>query len=323
MTNGKIAVAIAGGYLLGRTKKAKLALGLGMLLAGKKITLDPQQLARAVADSPLLSGSERAGAQRTERRRQDGRDLGAVHPHEQPRRFAARAHAEPAGRGGEARGRGARARTTNPADDESERKPAGATPQARRRPSLARKAKAAKAPAGPGTQGRCLRLRQGEEGGQEDREDRRGPQWLTRLGKLKDDIVRSPAADRLKDELQSYVQARATHALSGLGTGLAKGTQALAEGKSPGQAVLKAGTSQLKESLKDKVKGMFGKGRGKSGGGKSKSVTIVEDIDVGVPRARGVRPVDPVPGVQHLRQGRRRASRRPTTPRSNWQVKVA
>lgn len=56
MTNGKIAVAITGGYLLGRTKKAKLAIGLGMLLAGKKITLDPQQLARAVADSPLLSG---------------------------------------------------------------------------------------------------------------------------------------------------------------------------------------------------------------------------------------------------------------------------
>lgn len=56
MTNGKIAIAITGGYLLGRTKKAKLAIGLGMLLAGKKITLDPQQLARAVADSPLLSG---------------------------------------------------------------------------------------------------------------------------------------------------------------------------------------------------------------------------------------------------------------------------
>ncbi|MFE2676634.1 hypothetical protein [Streptomyces hygroscopicus] len=56
MTNGKIAVAITGGYLLGRTKKAKLALGLGMLLAGKKITLDPQQLKKALAETPLLSG---------------------------------------------------------------------------------------------------------------------------------------------------------------------------------------------------------------------------------------------------------------------------
>ncbi|QKV93280.1 hypothetical protein HUT19_17185 [Streptomyces sp. NA02950] len=55
-TNSKIAVAVAGGYLLGRTKKAKLAFGLGMMLAGKKISLDPQQLAKALADSPLLSG---------------------------------------------------------------------------------------------------------------------------------------------------------------------------------------------------------------------------------------------------------------------------
>ncbi|MET7932533.1 hypothetical protein [Streptomyces sp. NPDC005322] len=56
MTNGKIAIAVVGGYLLGRTKKAKLAIGLGMMLAGKKITLDPQQLARTVAGAPVLSG---------------------------------------------------------------------------------------------------------------------------------------------------------------------------------------------------------------------------------------------------------------------------
>ncbi|MCQ8192055.1 hypothetical protein [Streptomyces rugosispiralis] len=56
MTNGKIAVAVVGGYLLGRTKKAKLAVGLGMLLAGKKISLDPQQLKKSLAEAPLLSG---------------------------------------------------------------------------------------------------------------------------------------------------------------------------------------------------------------------------------------------------------------------------
>ncbi len=56
MTNGKIAVAVVGGYFLGRTKKAKLAFGLGMLLAGKKITLDPQQLKKSLAEMPLLSG---------------------------------------------------------------------------------------------------------------------------------------------------------------------------------------------------------------------------------------------------------------------------
>ncbi|WP_405774397.1 hypothetical protein [Streptomyces sp. NBC_00859] len=52
--NGKIGVALVGGYLLGRTKKAKLAIGLGMFLAGKKLSLDPAQLGRMVADSPVL-----------------------------------------------------------------------------------------------------------------------------------------------------------------------------------------------------------------------------------------------------------------------------
>ncbi|MFB6659795.1 hypothetical protein ACFVY7_06760 [[Kitasatospora] papulosa] len=56
MTNGKIATALVGGYLLGRTKKAKVAIGLGMFLAGKKLSLDPKQLGQLVADSPLLSG---------------------------------------------------------------------------------------------------------------------------------------------------------------------------------------------------------------------------------------------------------------------------
>ncbi|MFI0821800.1 SRPBCC family protein [Streptomyces sp. NPDC021098] len=142
------------------------------------------------------------------------------------------------------------------------------------------------------------------------------------LGKLKDDIVRSPAADRLKDELQGYVQARATHALSGLGTGLAKGTQALAEGKPPGRAVLKAGASQLKESLKDKVKGMFGKGRGKSGGGKSKSVTVVEDIDVGVPVREAYDQWTQFQEFSTFAKGVVSVEKADDTS-SNWKVKVA
>jgi hypothetical protein len=56
VNNSKIGAALVGGYLLGRTKKAKLAIGLGMLLAGKKLSLDPKQLGSLVADSPLLSG---------------------------------------------------------------------------------------------------------------------------------------------------------------------------------------------------------------------------------------------------------------------------
>ena len=123
------------------------------------------------------------------------------------------------------------------------------------------------------------------------------------LSKFKDDLANDPATDRLKQELQSYLQARAVKAVSGLGSklgegvgrlaepgggpgalmgSLAKGGKALSEGKSPAQAAMAVGTSHVKDMVKDKVKGLFGKGS-KTGGGKSKSVTIVEDIDVGVP----------------------------------------
>ncbi|MEV6722097.1 hypothetical protein AB0M94_14355 [Streptomyces xanthochromogenes] len=54
--NAKIGVAVAGGYLLGRTKKARLALGLGMYLAGKKLSLDPKQLRQMITDNPVLAG---------------------------------------------------------------------------------------------------------------------------------------------------------------------------------------------------------------------------------------------------------------------------
>lgn len=56
MTNGKIGVALVGGYLLGRTRKAKMAIGLGMFVAGKKLNLNPQQLVKMLADSPVISG---------------------------------------------------------------------------------------------------------------------------------------------------------------------------------------------------------------------------------------------------------------------------
>ncbi len=123
------------------------------------------------------------------------------------------------------------------------------------------------------------------------------------LGRLKDSVARDPATARVKEELQRYLQARAEHTLTGLGDrlgsslgslaesgqragglvgSLAKGGKALGEGKSPVHAAVVAGASHLENTVKDKLKGMFGKGR-KSGGGKSKSVTIVEDIDVGVP----------------------------------------
>ncbi|MFE2180565.1 SRPBCC family protein [Streptomyces sp. NPDC059455] len=143
------------------------------------------------------------------------------------------------------------------------------------------------------------------------------------LGRLKDDIVRNPATDRLKDELRNYVQARATHAISGLGSGLAKGAQSLSEGKSPGQALTKAGTSQLKESLKEKVKGVFGKGgKSRSGGGKSKSVTVVEDIDVGVPVREAYNQWTQFQEFSTFAKGVVSVEKADDTS-SNWKVKVA
>ncbi|MFD3522170.1 hypothetical protein [Streptomyces sp. NPDC058653] len=52
--NAKTGIALVGGYLLGRTKKAKLAIGFGMFLAGRKMNFDPRQLGKLVANSPVL-----------------------------------------------------------------------------------------------------------------------------------------------------------------------------------------------------------------------------------------------------------------------------
>ncbi|MFE6621691.1 ABC transporter substrate-binding protein [Streptomyces sp. NPDC057740] len=52
MNNARIGTALLGGYVLGRTKKAKLAIGLGALLAGSRIK--PGQVGKALQDSPFL-----------------------------------------------------------------------------------------------------------------------------------------------------------------------------------------------------------------------------------------------------------------------------
>ncbi|MDF3289871.1 hypothetical protein [Streptomyces silvisoli] len=56
MNNAKIGLAVVGGYFLGRTKKAKMAIGLGMFLAGRKLRLEPLRLNKMIAGSPVLSG---------------------------------------------------------------------------------------------------------------------------------------------------------------------------------------------------------------------------------------------------------------------------
>jgi hypothetical protein len=58
-TTAKVAAAVASGYLLGRTKKLKLAITVGGLLAGKRVATDPraivQQLSTLVEQNPELS----------------------------------------------------------------------------------------------------------------------------------------------------------------------------------------------------------------------------------------------------------------------------
>ncbi|WNE98165.1 SRPBCC family protein [Streptomyces luomodiensis] len=133
------------------------------------------------------------------------------------------------------------------------------------------------------------------------------------LGKLKDDLVKNPATDRLKDELRAYAQARATQAISGLGTGLAKA----------GSSHLKESLKEsVKDSLKEKVKGAFGKGRNKSGGGKSKSVTVVEDIDVGVPVREAYDQWTQFQEFSTFAKGVVSVEKADDTS-SNWKVKVA
>ncbi|MEU1468279.1 SRPBCC family protein [Streptomyces sp. NPDC005761] len=161
------------------------------------------------------------------------------------------------------------------------------------------------------------------------------------LGSIKNDVAKSPATDRLKDELQNYVRARAEHAVTQLGhrlgesvaklaepgsgggalKSLAKGGQAFGEGKSPGQAALTAGASHLKDTVKSKVKGLFGKGR-KSGGGKSKSVTVVEDIDVGVPVREAYDQWTQFQEFSSFAKGVVSVEKADDTT-SNWKVKVA
>ncbi|MDC0765523.1 ABC transporter substrate-binding protein [Streptomyces sp. HD] len=52
MNNAKIGTALLGGYVLGRTKKAKLAISLGALLAGSRIK--PGQVGKALQQSPFV-----------------------------------------------------------------------------------------------------------------------------------------------------------------------------------------------------------------------------------------------------------------------------
>jgi len=162
------------------------------------------------------------------------------------------------------------------------------------------------------------------------------------LGGLRKEITNNPATDKLKEELRNYLMARAQHSVTNLGHKLgegvgklaqpgeaagglagsvAKGGQALTEGKSPVDALKAVGKDHLKNTIKDKVKGLFGKGR-KGGGGKSKSITISEDIDVGVPVREAYDQWTQFQEFSTFAKGVVSVEKADDTS-SNWKVKVA
>ncbi|WP_418960663.1 SRPBCC family protein [Streptomyces tritici] len=109
---------------------------------------------------------------------------------------------------------------------------------------------------------------------------------------------RGPGTDRLMQELGSYVEARLEKALTGVGGRMGDAASKLGAARiSPGKLVgkkmlsstashLAESTSHAKDALVDKVKSAAGKDGHTSGSaatGGQKSLTVIEDIDVGVP----------------------------------------
>ncbi|MFJ8647468.1 SRPBCC family protein [Streptomyces sp. NPDC093546] len=153
------------------------------------------------------------------------------------------------------------------------------------------------------------------------------------------------AGDRLKEELQKYLEARAQKAVTGMGErlgeatrnlgdpgsslgsafgALSKGGEALGKGKSPRRAMASMAMSHITSGVKEKVAGLFGK-IGKGGGKgetKGKSVLVVEDIDVGVPVRQAYDQWTRFQQFSRFAKGVVNVEQSDETT-SQWQVKVA
>lgn len=115
------------------------------------------------------------------------------------------------------------------------------------------------------------------------------------LSKVREEALHGPSAVRLKEELEHYVEARLALMLQGVGHGLGAGARRLSEASAAGLA---SAASHAKDALLDKAKDVTGiakdvadktkeAGVRKHGnepeGGTGRGLTIIEDIDVGVP----------------------------------------
>ncbi|MFB6808748.1 hypothetical protein [Streptomyces sp. NPDC056387] len=177
--NTTTAAALVGGYLLGRTKKAKMAIGVGMFLAGRRLDLDPRRLGKLLAASPvtgalsdqirreLFEATKSAAAQALTQRatgladslQQRTRALGGDHASEAdeddgPETRKREAEAEPeAADDGPDTAANDDAEADDAADD-SRRKRTRSTPAAKNAGKTAGKKTTSRAPSSSGTSGR-------------------------------------------------------------------------------------------------------------------------------------------------------------------------
>ncbi|WP_327352163.1 SRPBCC family protein [Streptomyces sp. NBC_01304] len=155
-------------------------------------------------------------------------------------------------------------------------------------------------------------------------------------------VAGSAAADRVKAELQDYLAAQAQRLLIGAGRklgdttlklndiaegkspGFAKlaldGGRKLAEGKGPLRSAVELGAGRLKDTVKDKLKGL-GKGGGRKKGGGKKPVVILEYVDVGVPLRVAYDQWTQFQEFSTFAKGVRSVSRAGDTD-SDWQLKI-
>ncbi|MER6531866.1 SRPBCC family protein [Streptomyces sp. NPDC001508] len=123
------------------------------------------------------------------------------------------------------------------------------------------------------------------------------------LDKVRDQARQNPGANRLKDEVEHYLEARLELMLEGVGHRLGEGARKLTEthlgpralsgvaakgGRqllkhAPSGQILTSAASHAKDALLDKAKDLTGMRHAPQATGTGRGLTIIEDIDVGVP----------------------------------------
>lgn len=343
-----IGLAVGAGYVLGRTKKAKLAFGIGTMVLGKRLKLSPGALAEfaagqlesnpqfkeigdqlredlrgvgKAATGALVNRQLEGIADRLHDRTLDVRDrIAGVVPDPESGAEAAKKATAPArkatGRAADRAKRSAPAKKAESAEkSEPVRRAAAAKKTAARRP--------------PGARSRSS-----------ERAEAKGAGPVTEA-KQATGLVDSAVTDRLKSELQALALAQLERALTGIGRKLGqstvklndiaegrspgfsalalKGGRKLTEGKGPVRTALELGAGHLKENVTDTLKNLGGK-RGKGGGGRKPTV-IMESVDVGVPVRDAYDQWTQYQEFSHFTKGVRSASSADDTS-SDWKLKV-